>query len=124
MSIEQPGGTIPLELAEKWTTNWRTFIAPLSLTKEYVRAFYIPISDIIDLGTYHNVEAVRAYICLEDPTDTATSKLVLVPVSDDNKDILSVPTAALGDPSGSAIYDFTKPCPEACDVDSPLFYNP
>ena len=60
---------------------------------------------------------------MSDPTDISTLKLVLVPVDVNNLDVLSiqVPGISGSDETQSSIYDFTSPCPQLCDIDSPLF---
>ncbi len=118
-SVTQPEGTISLKEAMAYTTNWRTYIAPLAPNPNYIRAFYIPIVDITSLASFHNVEAVRAYIGLGTADDPATAKLILVPVADNGDDIIYAPSP---DPiPQSAMYDFTQPCPATCDLNSPLF---
>ncbi|MEP6677392.1 MAG: hypothetical protein ABJA78_19685 [Ferruginibacter sp.] len=115
----QPEDTISLEDGVTITTNWRDFIGPIMASENYIRAFYIPIDDITSLAAFHQVKAVRAYLALEDVTDPSTLKLAMVPVDDDGKDILFCASEIAG--KQSAIYDFTSPCPQSCDVDSPLF---
>jgi len=96
------------------------------MDSEILRAFWIPIDDINNLAAVHGADAVRAYICLEQPDDLSTIKVVLVPVID-NVDILVMPQSefvgdnSLTDDSGSTIYDFTQPCPVQCDPQSPLY---
>jgi hypothetical protein len=125
--ILPPTDTISLELAETLTTNWRTFIAPQSISPDpnsYIHAFYIPIADIVQLAAFHSEAiAVRAYLCMENTTDPMTAKVVLVPVDEKNNDILSitVPDGEKADIQQSTIYDFTQPCPQACDFASPLY---
>ena len=48
---------------------------------------------------------------------------MLVPVDVNNLDVLSiqVPGISGSDETQSSIYDFTSPCPQLCDIDSPLF---
>ena len=122
-----PGGTIPLADAITITTNWRDFISPLAPTENYIRAFHIPIDDITSLGTFHGVNAVRAYLALGTAGDSSTLKLAMVPVADDGSDVLfaplTPPATAIeeGGMKQSAVYDFTTPCPQACDINSPLF---
>jgi hypothetical protein len=122
--------TIPLDEAETLTTNWRDFIAPLTPPGgQYIRAFYIPITDIVELARYHQAEAVRAYLCLTVPNDPSTAKIVLVPIDQKGNDITSIiiPVPIGGDSTQdkeiqqSTIYDLTQPCPAACDYNSPLY---
>ena len=119
--------TIPLEEAEILTTNWRSFIAPITPPGgQYIRAFYIPITDIVELAQYHQAEAVRAYLCLTVPDDPSTAKVVIVPIDEKGNDITTI---YIPSPSGdsdkpvpqSTIYDLTQPCPAACDFNSPLY---
>lgn len=119
--------TIPLSEAETLTTNWRDFIGPLTPPGgQYIRAFYIPITDIVELAQYHRAEAVRAYLCLTVPNDPSTAKVVLVPIDEKGNDITTI---YIPSPSGSSekpveqstIYDLTQPCPAACDFSSPLY---
>ena len=118
-----PKDTIPLSEAIDITTNWRNFISKYE-PDGYIRAFYIPIEDIMGLAKFHSeAVAVRAYLGLPKPGDVTDIKLALVPVDMKNNDILSVPSAITGEEQ-SSIYDFTSPCPQACDIQSPLFEFP
>jgi len=125
--ILPPTDTIPLDEAETLTQNWRSFIAPQAITPDpnsYIHAFYIPMDDIVQLANFHTEAiAVRAYLCMENTTDPMTAKVVLVPVSEKGTDILSthVPATDGSTVEVSSIYDFTQPCPQACDFDSPLY---
>lgn len=121
----RPIDTISLQEAETLTTNWRDFISKLVPPGgKYIHAFYIPIADIDNLADFHNAIAVRAYLCLEVPDDPSTCKVVIVPIDEKGNDILSIP-APPSEQSDmeeqSAIYDFTQPCPQACDYSSPLY---
>ena len=110
--------TISVEQAIAETKNWRQILTPF-MGENVLRGFYIPISDIVNLGNFHHVEGVRGYLCLTDPGDFSSIKFILVPVGDDGKDILRMPGDAGDD--DSTIYDFTRPCPAFCDQDSPLY---
>ena len=115
--------TIPVKEGINLTTNWRNFISELA-TPNYIRAFYIPIVDIVELATYHQAEAVRAYLSLTVPNDPSTAKVVIVPINAlTGEDIISV---VVTDPTGveriqSTVYDMTQPCPQACDFTSVLY---
>lgn len=119
----RPVDTIPLQEAEVITTNWRNFISPLVPSGNYLRAFYIPMEDIRNLALFHNAIAVRAYLCLTAENDPSTAKVVLVPIDEKGNDILTIPPEQQsGDAvEDSAIYDFTQPCPQTCDFNSPLY---
>jgi hypothetical protein len=111
--------TIPLQQAILETTNWRNWIQ-LHMNDHIIRAFYIPIQDIIELAKMHeDVEGVRAYLMLPDPQQIATVKVAIVPVTKDGKDILRKKNETSDEQS--TIYDFTQPCPHLCDTDSQLY---
>ena len=114
-----PIDTIPEQEAIDITTNWRDYISGIDPSPDYIKAFDIPMVDIQQLAEFHQCPSVRAYLSMTIPGDISSLKVILVPVDADNKDILSVPS-----PDGtdhSSIYDFSSPCPQNCDVDSPLF---
>jgi hypothetical protein len=111
--------SISLQEGVRITTNWRDYISVLDPGSEYIRAFNIPMEDIMELAKFTRCPSVRAYLSMAVPNDISSLKVVLVPVDDNNIDILSVPG-----PSGlteSSIFDFTSPCPKTCDINSPLF---
>jgi hypothetical protein len=113
--------TISLQDAERITGNWNKYMNQTNPGAGHIKAFYIPASDIIDLAALVQSvggEGVRAYIGLEVPNDVSTVKLAIVPTSgkDPGTDVLTDPTSGV-----STIFDFTSPCPQACDNDSPLF---
>lgn len=120
-NLSFPGSedTIPLDEAVKLTTNWRDYIGKYEPASQYIRAFNIPMEDINELATFAKSPSVRAYLAMATPGDISTLKIILVPVDASGNDILSVPGLASDDQS--TIYDFTTPCPQACDVNSPLF---
>jgi hypothetical protein len=125
-SVQQQQGsgnfpdTITLEQGIEYTTNWRNYMEGQG-SSDYIRAFYIPLDDIINLGNItqqYQGQGIRAYVGLEKLNDPATAKLVLVPTAgpEPGTDITSDPET--GD---STVFDFTSPCPSACDLNSPLF---
>lgn len=120
-AVPSPG--IPEALGVTYTTNYRNFISGIDKNPNYIRAFNIPMSDIQSLADFTKCPSVRAYLGMSDPKDISTLKLVLVPVDDINNDILSiqVPGDAGNDVTQSSVYDLTSPCPQLCDIDSPLF---
>ena len=120
-AVPSPG--IPEATAVTYTTNYRNYISGIDKNPDYIHAFNIPMQDIASLADFTKCPSVRAYLGMSDPKDISTLKLVLVPVDNTNTDILSIPVP---DGSGglvdqSSIYDFTSPCPQNCDIDSPLF---
>jgi len=120
-AVPSPG--IPEAVGVAYTTNYRNYISGIDKNPDYIHAFNIPMQDIASLADFTKCPSVRAYLGMSDPKDISTLKLVLVPVDNTNTDILSIPVP---DGSGglvdqSSIYDFTSPCPQNCDIDSPLF---
>lgn len=116
------------------TLAWRTFIRkniPGENNSEIIpRAVYISMDDIKALYDKHkdHAVAVRAYFTYcEQTLETDTSVMIpevsvlLVPVNHKDEDMLS-PDLSLG-AGKSSVYDFTKPCPDMCDKQSPLYSN-
>jgi hypothetical protein len=115
--------TISEQEAIDITTNYRDYISNIDPQPNYIRAFNIPMVDIQELAAgFPKCPSVRAYLCMAVAGDVTTLKIVLVPVDANNKDILTVPVEISGAMiDQSSIYDFTSPCPQTCDIDSPLF---
>lgn len=97
--------TITLQQAQEWATTWR------SNPSNTVKAHLIPNLDITQLLNETNVVDVRAYIGVD---ENGINKLMLVGVDINGNDLID-------DTNKQYIYDFTKPCPSTCDVDSPLY---
>jgi hypothetical protein len=116
--------TISEDDAIRITTNWRNYMGKSN--PDFIRAFEIPLSDITNLAALtekYGGTGVRAYIGLEKEGDLSSAKLAIVPIDSKGNDILKVPegfqqTAMVEE---SSIFDFTNPCPQACDLNSPLF---
>ena len=96
---------IPLETAQNWAARWRE--NPVNV----VKAFLIPHDDFTQLLAQGNVDDIRAYVGID---DNGTHKLMLVGVDKDGSDLIDADKQEY-------IYDFTQPCPNFCDVRSPLF---
>lgn len=116
--------TIPLDVAEAGTENWRDFYQFSTKTadsKQIFRGFHIPVADLETLlKEAGDIDGVRAYFALQTPFDPLTPDvdkdihIYLVPVKD-NIDICE-------DPNGNSnVCDFTTPCPKICDTSSPLY---
>ncbi|MBL7700736.1 MAG: hypothetical protein JNM14_00680 [Ferruginibacter sp.] len=120
-NVPSPG--IPESVGTGYTANWRTYISGIDPDPNYIRAFNIPMEDIASLADFTKCTSVRAYLGMANSTDVSTLKLVLVPVDANNLDVLSteVPDGSGGFVEQSSIYDFSTPCPQLCDIDSPLF---
>ena len=116
---------IPEKQAIEITTNYRNYIAGIDPKLNYPRAFLIPMEDITQLAQFQNCPNVRAYLTMDVPGDVSTIKVILVPVNEQNQDVLSISVPGAPDDAAvtdqSTIYDFSSPCPQACDIDSPLF---
>jgi uncharacterized protein YtpQ (UPF0354 family) len=130
--------SIPETEAVERTAEWRKFIrrsVPGELDEDMVpRAVFISMADIAALYEKHKDDAigVRAYFTKTVQPDYYHHKhhhkhhrrkpeisVVIVPVSFDDKDMIS---SELMMPAGASnVYDFTKPCPDLCDVSSPLY---
>lgn len=137
MKSEQPpifmNDPVPQEEAVVRTTNWRQLYQEVMECEEQdiLRAFYIPIEDIIALYEYFKkhrleVKGVRGYFGHNplDPIDPTVyeTEFLLCPVDKDGCDILSAPPGLGGVVEGtSTIYDFTSPCPTTCDTNSILY---
>jgi len=124
-SFPSPEDTIPESLAVDITTNWRNYISAIDPLPNYIRAFLIPMEDITSLAQFEKCPAVRAYLAMGVPGDISTLKVILVPVDANNQDVLSIivpESSTEGVTVQSTIYDFSSPCPQSCDIDSPLFH--
>ena len=120
-----PRNTIDLATAKKWAKEWRDDEASYNKYFE-CRAFNIPKKDLIEVLQEDGVESVRAYIGVEKIENkgqqtTFTEKLMIVGVNASGRDMLTLSSdgKTLVD-GGGDIYDFTDPCPDACDDKSPL----
>ncbi|RAJ04238.1 hypothetical protein LX64_03118 [Chitinophaga skermanii] len=130
--VPKDGGlnTISVEDAIRRTTIWRQFIAEhLNRDeKEIPRGCLIPLADIKRLSEslqYEELKGVRAYFTVgqyDSIKDVKEISLIFVPVDKDDRDILEFTFDE--DLSESAVEDFTKPCPQACDKTSPLYNDP
>jgi hypothetical protein len=101
--------TIDLTTAIHWISTWRTN------PDTGVKAFFIPKDDLTDLMNDTTCVGVRAYLAFGNEDGLpAESKLLLVDVDDNG-------TSTGADNLNNGIYDFTKPCPSNCDVNSPLY---
>jgi hypothetical protein len=106
--------TIPLAEGTTLTTNWRNYISAVDPNPNN-----IPMADITSLAKFTKCTSVRAYLAMVTPGDVSTLKVVLVPVDANGNDITSIPGA--GDVTESTVFDFSSPCPQTCDINSPLF---
>lgn len=137
---------IPVETAIERTRNWREYINSVeNFPDKSAKGVYISRTDILDLAAYLTLDesllGVRAYFSLNNnyqdyPANQNEIRLVMVLVKDtdtatypNGEDLLTIPPnfssiiPASDDPTigDSNVYDFTRPCPDCCDVRSPLF---
>ena len=133
--------TVSLETAEEWTAEWR------ETCPDNCKAFLIPAIDLVEvlndmgiLGKSATKKAkekandnnldVRAYMAIgsEDGGPDEERLLIVATQEVDGvyRDILDGTidgepvTCMVRDDSESGIYDFTSPCPNTCDDQSPL----
>lgn len=106
---------ISLVKAKRWAARWRKEEGTYN-EHHKLYAFLIPKDDLTGVLLEKDVEAVRAYIGVEIKSDgTPEEKLMIVGVDENGADMLPRDTKNKG-----SIYDFTRPCPSACDPNSPL----
>jgi len=133
---------IPVDHAVSCTTEWRNFNKriqeeyklPISYLDEYIRAFFIPASDLQAINEMiqqdDKISGCRVYVGIDTLAAQqqnmvgAMFKLFIVAVQDKTPpgppgsglDIVYSP-----DTGKSLVYDFTCPCPSTCDIDSVLY---
>ena len=123
--IPNPENKISLKTAKKWAKEWRDDEASYNKYFE-CRAFNIPKIDLIEVLQEKGVESIRAYIGVEKTTNKKTGensfeeKLMIVGVDGNGKDMISSSDGETLDAGSGGIFDFVRPCPDACDFSSPL----
>lgn len=127
--------TIPVDVAVERVKLFRARMIKAAAVEETAipRAILIPIEDlqaivrkftsVDDNGQSHSsIQGVRAYFSItesdKDLPDPVTA--LIVPVSLQGNDIITTPRGTAGE-DDTEIYDFTKPCPDQCDPESPLY---
>lgn len=120
--------TIPLKEAQDWANRWKAKEGEYNKHHE-LHAFLIPKIDLVEVLN-ENVDAVRAYIGVEKVEEnglvTFVEKLMIVGTKYDEKTGVYVDMITDGvtnNKIGSTadfIYDFTAPCPSACDPNSQM----
>jgi hypothetical protein len=129
-SINVP--TIPLNDAILRVTLFREQFTEQVPQANIPRAILIPIADLMAIVNKYTttddngkstiaIEGVRAYFAVK-PTDKDLPDDItglIVPVDLRGNDIISNAVNLQGD--DSEIYDFTRPCPDQCDIESPLY---
>ncbi|PZO29587.1 MAG: hypothetical protein DCF13_05605 [Flavobacteriaceae bacterium] len=97
---------ISLEQAQNWAQVYR------EKNPDSVIAYLIPGIDFKQLLSENGTVDIRAYVGI-DP-ESGLQKLMLVGVDSNGDDMID-------SQKGYEIYDFTQPCPDKCDIKSPLF---
>ena len=120
--------TIPLNEAQDWANRWKAEEGEYNKHNE-LHAFLIPKIDLQEV-LMEGVDAVRAYIGVEKVVEngltTFVEKLMIVGTKYDEKTGIYVDMITDGVTNNEvgmvvdSIYDFTQPCPNACDPNSPM----
>ena len=114
--------TISLKIAKDWAKRWRKMESSYNQHQD-CRAFNIPLLDLQE-AIAEGATSVRAYIGVEkmkvEGENVYIEKLMIVGVDKNGKDMISSQDGEVLDPDGGDIYDFSEPCPENCDPNSPL----
>ncbi|OUR98291.1 hypothetical protein A9Q86_14670 [Flavobacteriales bacterium 33_180_T64] len=132
--------TIPLEEAKVWTKNWQV------KNPTHAKAFLIPVDDLIacfnEMGAKYKTDEngrlhvviddyepyIRAYMSIDDSSEEHL--LIVGTTTEDGIQYDDMIGSNLNNPvddnsiEGSGVYDFTKPCPNNCDENSPLYHKP
>ncbi|MFV8440571.1 hypothetical protein [Flavobacterium sp. LB2P44] len=123
-SVEQSNviNAIPLKTAQNWAKRWAKQEGNYN-QHHHVKAFLIPKVDVLEV-LKEGVDAVRAYLGVD---DNGVEKLMIIgtkldPLTGVYVDMITE-TEGDGDTAAASddIYDFTQPCPTACDPESPMF---
>ena len=110
---------ISLNEAQRWAKRWSKEEGQYN-KHHHVHAFLIPKKDILEV-LVEGIDAVRAYIGVN---DKGVEKLMIVgtkldPLTGIYEDMISEGDGV--NKEADTIYDFTEPCPTACDPESPMF---
>jgi len=112
--------TIPLAEAQRWAKRWSKKEGNYN-KHHHLHAFLIPKADLLEVLT-EGIDAARAYIGVD---DNGVEKLMIVGTKYDPATGIYVDMITTGDGNvgniDDPIYDFTQPCPPACDASSPMF---
>lgn len=118
-----PRNTISLEIAKDWTTRWRSMESTYNAHQD-CRAFNIPLKDLQEVLKEDGVASVRGYIGVEEKLVEGETvyeeKLIIVGVDAAGKDMISSKDGLTLDEESGELFDFVRPCPTACDIESPL----
>lgn len=112
--MSKKNNTIDLPTAQTYAKKWRKEEGTYNAHHE-VHAFLIPKEDLVGLLS-ENVDAIRAYLGID---ENDVEKLMFVGTKYDAATDTYVDMVPGKKPEGD-IYDYTNPCPPACDPESPL----
>jgi hypothetical protein len=112
--MKQERFVIPLEVAQAWARRWRKVEGNYNKHHE-LHAFLIPKDDLSEVLS-EGVDAVRAYLGVD---ENNVEKLMIVGTKYDPITETYIDMLPGGEIEGN-IYDFTRPCPPACDKKSKL----
>ncbi|RZK41406.1 MAG: hypothetical protein EOO90_11455 [Pedobacter sp.] len=128
--------TVPLKHAQLSISRFRDRLVKSAVfpVESLPKAILIPIEDLQAIMQKYNtvtdngdvvtaIQGVRAYFAIKE-TDKALPDPItalIVPVDLDGNDIIYNGVQLGEDDPETEIYDFTKPCPDSCDPDSPLY---
>lgn len=107
MSYQSSTTTISLVEAQTRATRWRA----QSIEGNNFKGSLISKEDLQGLVNEIGENGVRAYNGINDKGEY---KLMIVAVDENGNDLID-------DKNGFYIYDFTTPCPDKCDINSPMF---
>lgn len=147
--MNRPQNSIPIEDAKRWAKKWqrdnpshcKAFLIPVVDLIQVLEIMGVLVPDG-ENGKYRltNTENayIRSYLSIDEQTQVGHGeKLLIVGTAEDSNGIyrdLVEGERPLGPPNdsideriatlqGSGVFDFTRPCPNDCDPNSPL-YNP
>jgi len=104
--------SIPVNIASQQTADWRAYnmaVAPNNI----VNGFFIPM-DSVSSAMLNAQSGLRVYGALTQSGNPSSLHLVIVGVDANGNDVLT------NIDGSSAVYDFTRPCPDFCGVPNAL----
>ncbi len=124
--MSQDDNSISLQTAQSYTNEWRSEESTYNKYNE-CNGFLIPADDLQavldEMEDQKGTKKVRAYLGVDPATNQ--EKLIFVATKPENQKGGSVIYRDMingynGLQTGGKLYDFTEPCPAACDGNSPL----
>jgi hypothetical protein len=128
--------TISVPEAKARVERFRKVLSGAMPEENIPRAVLIPIADILAIidkfqftdkngETRNELQGVRAYFAIKEADEALPNDVtaLIVPVDLKGNDIINTGVSLGEDTEDTDIYDFTKPCPDVCDPESPLFVD-